>query len=212
MVVKVEKIRVDILGLSTSSISSGAYALILQEVDGEQRRLPIVIGAFEAQAIAMELEGIKPPRPQTHDLLKSILEAFAVNVQEVVIHDLQDGTFYANIILDDGTIIDARPSDAIALAVRTHAPIYVLESVLEEAGFLPEMDEDLEEDEDEADFEEYSTRPQAYEREDQPLSELERLQRRLQKAIEEEDYELAAKIRDQIKQLEENQSSSNKGN
>jgi len=152
----VNKVRVEILGLSTSSFSSGAYALILQETNPPQRRLPIIIGAFEAQAIAMELENVKPPRPQTHDLLKSLLEAFDVTVQEVIIHDLQDGTFYAHIVLDDGTVIDSRPSDAIALAVRTQSPIYVMDHVLEEAGFLPESEEELEEEEEEDEF--YSLR------------------------------------------------------
>ncbi len=207
-----DKVQVEILGLSTSSFSSGAYALILQEINPPQRRLPIIIGAFEAQAIAMELEKVKPPRPQTHDLLKSLLEAFDVTVQEVIIHDLQDGTFYAHIVLDDGTVIDSRPSDAIALAVRTHSPIYVMDHVLEEAGFLPESEEELEEEEED---EFYSLRSEAeaiYEEEKEPESELERLRRKLQKAIEEEDYELAAQLRDQIKRLEEDQSSSEQSN
>ncbi len=207
-----DKVQVEILGLSTSSFSSGAYALILQEINPPQRRLPIIIGAFEAQAIAMELEKVKPPRPQTHDLLKSLLEAFDVSVQEVIIHDLQDGTFYAHIVLDDGTVIDSRPSDAIALAVRTHSPIYVMDHVLEEAGFLPESEEELEEEEED---EFYSLRSEAeaiYEEEKEPESELERLRRKLQKAIEEEDYELAAQLRDQIKRLEEDQSSSEQSN
>ena len=207
-----DKVQVEILGLSTSSFSSGAYALILQEINPPQRRLPIIIGAFEAQAIAMELEKVKPPRPQTHDLLKSLLEAFDVTVQEVIIHDLQDGTFYAHIVLDDGTVIDSRPSDAIALAVRTHSPIYVMDHVLEEAGFLPESEEELEEEEED---EFYSLRSEAeaiYEEEKEQESELERLRRKLQKAIEEEDYELAAQLRDQIKRLEEDQSSSEQSN
>jgi len=208
----VDKVQVEILGLSTSSFSSGAYALILQEINPPQRRLPIIIGAFEAQAIAMELEKVKPPRPQTHDLLKSLLEAFDVTVQEVIIHDLQDGTFYAHIVLDDGTVIDSRPSDAIALAVRTHSPIYVMDHVLEEAGFLPESEEELEEEEEDEFYSLRSETEAIYEEEKEPESELERLRRKLQKAIEEEDYELAAQLRDQIKRLEEDQSSSEQSN
>ncbi len=207
-----DKVQVEILGLSTSSFSSGAYALILQEINPPQRRLPIIIGAFEAQAIAMELEKVKPPRPQTHDLLKSLLEAFDVTVQEVIIHDLQDGTFYAHIVLDDGTVIDSRPSDAIALAVRTHSPIYVMDHVLEEAGFLPESEEELEEEEEDEFYSLRSETEAIYEEEKEPESELERLRRKLQKAIEEEDYELAAQLRDQIKRLEEDQSSSEQSN
>lgn len=112
------KIQVDIIGISTSPSSNGAYALILQETHGN-RRLPIVIGAFEAQAIALEMENIHPPRPMTHDLMKSTIEALGASLVEVTINDLNDGTFYAQLILDStGVEIDSRPSDAIALAVR----------------------------------------------------------------------------------------------
>ncbi len=202
-----DKVRVEILGLSTSSFSSGAYALILQEVAPPQRRLPIIIGSFEAQAIAMELEKVKPPRPQTHDLLKSFLEALDLTLQEVLIYDLKDGTFYAHIILDDGTVIDSRPSDAIALAVRTQSPIYVAEDIMAEAGILPESEEDLEEEEEEEPYG-IPTEFEEPEYEEEPESEIERLRRKLEKAIEEEDYELAAQLRDQIKRLEEEEDES----
>ncbi|MBI1806414.1 MAG: bifunctional nuclease family protein, partial [Ignavibacteria bacterium] len=134
-----EKIQVDILGLSTSPASGGAYALILKEVNGN-RRLPIIIGAFEAQSIALEMEGIKPPRPLTHDLIKNILETMGADLAEITISELRDGTFYAKLSFDSQEI-DARPSDAIALAVRFGAPIYVAEKVMEEAAFLPENEE-----------------------------------------------------------------------
>ena len=112
-----DKVQVEILGISTSPASNGAYALILRETAGA-RRIPIIIGGFEAQAIALEMEGIKPPRPLTHDLLKNIVESLSATITEVNIHDLKDGTFYASIILNGETEIDSRPSDAIAVAIR----------------------------------------------------------------------------------------------
>ena len=111
--------------------TGGAYAILLKEVEGS-RRLPIIIGAFEAQAIALEMEGIKPPRPLTHDLLKTIVDNLGANVVEILVNELKDNTFYAKIILEVSGLtneIDARPSDAIALAVRTFAPIYIAESL-----------------------------------------------------------------------------------
>ena len=135
----------DILGLSTSPSSGGAYALILNEIEGH-RRLPIIIGTFEAQAIALELEHIKPPRPMTHDLLRNIIQSFSTFVKQIFINDLKDGTFYAEIIYDfDGQEIhqDARPSDAIALAIRFNAPIFVSRDVLEEAGIVTEDGDDV---------------------------------------------------------------------
>ena len=137
-----ELIQVDIFGLSLSStVSGGGYAIILKEVSGE-KRLPIIIGQFEAQAIALELEGIKPPRPLTHDLLKNIIELLGYNVECVIIYDLRDSTFYAKIKFDIPTIddIDARPSDAIAVALKFGAPIYVSVSIMEEIGFIQEYE------------------------------------------------------------------------
>ena len=133
-----EKVQVDILGLSTSPSSGGAYALILKEMNGN-RRLPIIIGAFEAQSIALEMEGIKPPRPLTHDLMKNIIDTFGVSLQDVYINELRDGTFYAKITIEgvsDSQEVDSRPSDAIALAVRYGVPIFVAEEVLNEAGIV----------------------------------------------------------------------------
>ncbi len=190
----------DILGLSTSPSSGGAYALILNEIEGH-RRLPIIIGTFEAQAIALELEHIKPPRPMTHDLLRNIIQSFSTYVKQIFINDLKDGTFYAEIIYDfDGQEIhqDARPSDAIALAIRFNAPIFVSKDVLDEAGIVTENgDEVLGE---KTGIEEKM--------EEQPLRELSEednriktLQKDLETAIAKEDYEKAAKLRDEIKKM-----------
>jgi bifunctional DNase/RNase len=200
-----KKVRVEVVGIASTE-SNGAYALILKEVGGE-RRLPIIIGSFEAQAIALELEGMRPPRPMTHDLLKSVIEALDSNLTEVCIHDLRDGTFYAYLLLDDGEIeVDARPSDAIALALRCEAPIYVSEEVMEEAAVLPsaleERSEEGDAEEEDEDFFERLKRHSAEEsRPSQPKDQLQRLQQQLQKAIEEEDYERAARIRDEIRRL-----------
>ncbi len=202
-----KKVRVEVAGIASTE-SNGAYVLILKEVGGE-RRLPIIIGAFEAQAIALELEGMRPPRPMTHDLLKNVLEALDSSLTEVCIHNLRDGTFYAYLLLDDGEIeVDARPSDAIALALRCEAPIYVSEDVMEEAAVLPsgteEQHEEEEPEEEEEDFFERLKRRSAEESRaasQQPKDQLQRLQQQLQKAIELEDYERAARIRDEIRRL-----------
>jgi bifunctional DNase/RNase len=210
-VTTVSKVQVEIIGISTSPSSNGAYALILQESNG-QRRLPIVIGAFEAQAIALEMEGIRPPRPMTHDLMKSTIESLGATLVEVVINDLNDGTFYAQLILDNtGVEIDSRPSDAIALAVRFQAPIFVSDEVLNDAGFVAEGDlaGEADDDDDEEDEILRSSRQSEppeqkitkEERNAEPLSKLEILKQELEKAIAQEDYEKAAILRDEITQL-----------
>ncbi len=192
-----EKIQLVVLGLSASPASSNAYALILKEVDGN-RRLPIIIGAFEAQAIALEMEGVVPPRPMTHDLVKSIIDAFNITLTEVYINELRDGTFFAKLLFDDSGIeIDARPSDAIALAVRCNTPIYVEAQILNETGILPQGEEQDMDEEDEGELQFLKKeKPQA-----KPSSKLEQLQQQLDKAIQDEDYENAAKIRDEIKKI-----------
>ncbi|MCU0426075.1 MAG: DUF151 domain-containing protein [Candidatus Kapabacteria bacterium] len=206
------KIQIEILGISTSPSSNGAYALILQESDG-QRRLPIVIGAFEAQAIALEMEGIRPPRPMTHDLMKNAIETLGASLVEVIINDLNDGTFYAQLILDTTSVeIDARPSDAIALAVRFQAPIYVSEEVINEAGFIPDATsgEEGDDDDDETDTllrgsrdDDEDTLPSRSEPKQapKPKTRLEALKLELDKAIAQEDYERAATLRDEIAEL-----------
>ncbi|MGV3762723.1 bifunctional nuclease domain-containing protein [Parapedobacter sp.] len=135
-----KKIKLDIVGLSYSQTQSGAYALVLGEVTG-RRRLPIIIGGFEAQAIAIEIEKMKPSRPLTHDLFKAFAETYHIRIDEVIIYNLVDGIFYAKILFNDGhkqTEIDARTSDAIALAVRFKAPVYTYEFILASAGIVIE--------------------------------------------------------------------------
>jgi bifunctional DNase/RNase len=192
--------RVDIIGLSTSPSSGGAYALVLGEVEGN-RRLPIIIGAFEAQAIALELEKIQPPRPMTHDLLRDTFEELDVEVTEVVIDELREGTFFAKIrYRHDGEEhqLDSRPSDAVALAVRVDAPIYVAPMVLDEAGIVAEDESGISSITQQAE-----EAPAGGEEEEQGGTELERKQKQLEKAVEEEDYERAADLRDEIQRLKQ---------
>jgi len=190
----IDRILVDIVGLTTSPTSGGAYALILREADG-LRRLPIIIGAFEAQSIALEMEGIKPPRPLTHDLVKNILDSVGSSLSEVVINDLRDGTFFAHLNVDSQEI-DSRPSDAIALAVRFGVPIFVNENVMDEASFIPE---------DEPNKPSASNPSRQRTQRDTGLKSMENLVNRLNDAITREDYELAAKIRDEIKRTQTQQ-------
>ncbi len=194
----------DILGLSTSPSSGGAYALILNETEGK-RRLPIIIGTFEAQAIALELENIKPPRPMTHDLMRNIIQSFDTFVKEVYINELKEGTFYAQIVYDnngDSLTQDSRPSDAIALAIRFNAPIFVSDHIIEEAGI--ESDPHTEQQEDDAAVAGTES-PSAHSGEASPPtsreSRIKMLEKKLTTAIAEEDYEKAAKIRDELNRL-----------
>lgn len=198
--------RVDIIGLSTSPSSGGAYALVLGEVEGN-RRLPIIIGAFEAQAIALELEKIQPPRPMTHDLLRDTFEELEVEVTEVVIDELREGTFFAKVRYrhnGDEHQLDSRPSDAVALAVRVDAPIYVAPMVLDEAGIVAEDESGI------SSITQQAEEASAGEEEETGGTELERKQKQLEKAVEEEDYERAAELRDEIQQLEQEEQEQNK--
>lgn len=191
--------RVDIIGLSTSPSSGGAYALVLGEVEGN-RRLPIIIGAFEAQAIALELEKIQPPRPMTHDLLRDAFEAMEVEVTEVVIDELREGTFFAKVRYrhnGDEHQLDSRPSDAVALAVRVDAPIYVAPMVLDEAGIVAEDESGI------SSITQQAEEENSGEEEEPAGTELERMQKQLEKAVEEEDYERAAELRDEIERLQQ---------
>ncbi len=190
-----QKVQCEILGLSSSPSTGGAYAILLREI-GAARRLPIIIGAFEAQAIALEIEGIKPPRPLTHDLLKHMIDNLGATIIEIIIDELRENTFYAKIVLEVSGLtneVDARPSDAIALAVRARSPMYVAESVMEAAAFIPS---------EETEGEEKQSEP--HEQEEVPKTkeaQLAALQDKLRKAIETEEYERAAKIRDDIQKL-----------
>jgi bifunctional DNase/RNase len=191
----VDRVQVDILGLSTNPASGGAFALILKEVNGP-RRLPIIIGASEAQSIALEMEGIKPPRPLTHDLIKNIITSFGAELQEITIDELRDGTFYAKLNIDNQAI-DSRPSDAIALAVRYGVHIYVAAAVMDEAAFVPE-----EEDEEGEPAPEVSPeKKQEAKAKPKPKTKLEQLQMQLKEAVEKENYEKAAQLRDEIQRL-----------
>lgn len=196
-----DKIKLEILGLSSSQSQSGSFALVLGEV-GSNRRLPIIIGMFEAQAIAIEIEKIIPNRPMTHDLFKSFANSFNFNVKEVIISDLKEGVFFAKIICDDGintTEIDARPSDAIAIGLRFNAPFYTYETILSEAGIVLS-----EEGEEEKEQSQVKTKKESSSSSKKPFNEqlkdlsYEKLQEMLSKAIEKEDYERAAKIRDEM--------------
>ena len=197
-------VRLNIKGISYSQTQNGAYALILSEIDGD-RKLPIVIGAFEAQSIAIALEKeIKPPRPLTHDLFKNFADRFEIVVKQVIIHKLVDGVFYSSLICErDGIeeIIDARTSDAIALALRFKAPIFTYKNILDKAGIYlkvnPKEDEDEEGDNllmDEVLAEEIESKSV----ESYKGKTLEELHQLLEQAVANEDYETAARIRDEI--------------
>ncbi len=213
-----EKIEVEVVGLSANAGRNGAFALILKEIAG-WRRLPILIGSFEAQAIALPLEGTKPPRPLPHDLIKSFCENLGATIVEVFIDELKDSTFYAKITLEYSSItteIDSRPSDAIALAVRTGAPIFVSSDVMDLAAYKPsdvpdylDQSSDSEEDEDsefELDLNEHKKDDSNENLNKETINlpketQIASLQELLRQAIEKEDYERAAKLRDEINKL-----------
>ncbi len=194
-----DKLQVDILGLSTSPHTNGAYALILYEVEGK-RKLPIIIGGFEAQAIALKLENIKPPRPFTHDLFKTIAETFSLAVKEVFIDELHNETFYAKVVCEmngESHEIDARPSDAIAIAVRFGAPIFVSEEIMNEAGIKEEQPQEEDAEPAETGTEEEVPEETMGKAESSLLD----LQKMLDDAINREDYEEAARLRDEINRV-----------
>ncbi|MGB5941727.1 MAG: bifunctional nuclease family protein [Leeuwenhoekiella sp.] len=197
-------VRLNIKGISYSQTQNGAYALILSELGGD-RKLPIVIGAFEAQSIAIALEKeISPPRPLTHDLFKNFADRFSIMVRQVIIHKLVDGVFYSSIICErDGTeeIIDARTSDAISLALRFDAPIFTYKNILDKAGiFLHGQDRPDKEDEIEKMVADEFAPQKKAPRSKSDLSNytLKQLNTMLDKAVDAEDYEAAAKVRDEI--------------
>lgn len=201
-----EKIELDIVGLSYSQTQSGAYALVLGEKEGK-RRLPIIIGGFEAQAIAIELEDMTPSRPLTHDLFKSFADSFEIKINEIIIYNLVEGIFYAKLMCEQNgeeTEIDTRTSDAIALAVRFKCPIYTYEFILSSAGII--LEEEMKEEKDEKDkvaevkAKEEEKEEKALEKGNISYSKLsiKKLKELLEKAIESENYEEASRIRDEI--------------
>ena len=193
-----DKIRLEILGLSSSQSQTGSFALVLGEMNGN-RRLPIIIGMFEAQAIAIEIERITPNRPMTHDLFKSFAHNFGFEVKEVLISDLKEGVFFAKLICGDEikTIeIDSRPSDAIAIGIRFGVPIYTYESVLAEAGIV--LTDDSGEESEELAIKEETVAAAPTSNDDLKDYTTDKLQTMLTDALAKEDYEGAAKIRDEI--------------
>ena len=192
-----EKVRLDIVGLSYSQTQSGSCALVLGEVNG-RRRLPIVIGGFEAQAISIEIEKMTPTRPLTHDLFKTFAECYGINLQEVIIYNLVGSIFYAKLICFDGkktTEIDCRTSDAVALAVRFECPIYTYEFILASAGTLTEGNESTHLEDLTTEIQSTLLQPATAN-----LTKLstEELQKNLEKALAQEAYEKAATIRDEL--------------
>ena len=197
-------IKLTIKGISYSQTQSGAYALVLSEMEGK-RTLPIIIGAFEAQSIAIALEKeIRPPRPLTHDLFKTFSERFHITVKQIIIHKLVDGIFFSSLVCErDGVeeIIDTRTSDAIAIAVRFLAPIYTYENILDKAGIYLKVEEEisikeiLEPETIHVNLEETdSTKHES----DFSVFTIKELQQQLNDAVLNEDYETAAKVRDEI--------------
>ena len=199
------KIKLNVLGISYSQTQSGAYALVLSEEEGN-RRIPIIVGGFEAQAIAIELEGLAPPRPLTHDLFKNFSETYGIRILEVNISKLEEGVFFASILCDNGdrqVTLDARTSDAIALALRFKCPIFTTDEIMEKAGIVLDFEKgssleqtDIpEEQEIEAPAENPKKRtilPNLSE------SSMEDLRSLLAEAVSKEDYEQASEIRDEI--------------
>jgi hypothetical protein len=224
----VDKIKLEILGLSSSQSQIGSFALVLGEKDGN-RRLPIIIGGSEAQAIALEIENIKPNRPMTHDLMLSLTQTFGITLQEVVISDLKEGVFFARLMMEQNgetKEIDSRPSDAIAIAVRHQAPIYTYENILEEAGIVIKEGEEEEEAaessggsgasasatsvQSRSSEEAMQSSEEEIPKDPSQLSDLKRAQlvkkltRQMDEAINNEEYEKAARLRDEIDRLDPN--------
>lgn len=202
-----KKIKLEILGLSSSQSQTGSFALVLGETEGN-RRLPIIIGMFEAQAIAIEIEKIVPNRPMTHDLFKAFANSFHFHVEEIIISDLKEGVFFAKIVCSDGlkkSEVDARPSDAIAVGLRFDAPIFTYENILAEAGIVLTDEEDDEEKEKEREKAEPPAekkvkvkKESSKKGDDYKSYSVEKLNELLKDTIEKEDYERAAKLRDEL--------------
>jgi len=194
-----DKIKLNVLGISYSQTQTGAYALVLTEEEGE-RRIPIIIGGFEAQSIAIQLEGLKPPRPLTHDLFHNFALTFKINLKEVIIYKLEEGVFYSKLICNNGgedVTIDARTSDAVALALRFKCPIYTTEEILSKSGIVIDLEQDkgTGEVKSEKKTKKTTTKGSTQKYKDMDLEELEGL---LEEAVKNEEYEKASAIRDEI--------------
>ncbi len=194
-----DKIKLNVLGISYSQTQTGAYALVLTEEKGE-RRIPIIIGGFEAQSIAIQLEGLKPPRPLTHDLFHNFALTFKINLKEVIIYKLEEGVFYSKLICNNGgedVTIDARTSDAVALALRFKCPIYTTEEILSKSGIVIDLEQEKAagETKSEKKTKKTTTKGSTQKYKDMDLEELEGL---LEEAVKNEEYEKASSIRDEI--------------
>lgn len=191
------KVKLNVLGISYSQTQSGAYALVLSEEEGK-RRIPIIIGGFEAQSIAIQIEGLTPPRPLTHDLFLNFSKSYAIEIVEVQIYKLEEGVFFSKLHCDNGkkeVYIDARTSDAIALALRFKCPIYTTEEIIEKAGIILEFDGT----EEEVEKTPISEKKENYDSTLFSKMSLAELKAVLEEAVLNEDYEKASKIRDEIK-------------
>jgi bifunctional DNase/RNase len=194
------KIKLNVLGISYSQTQTGAYALVLAEENGK-RRIPIIVGGFEAQAIAIQLEGLKPPRPLTHDLFLNFARTFKINLLEVTVYKLEEGVFYSKLTCDNGRQIieiDARTSDAIALALRFKCPIYTTEEIMRKSGIILDFEKEAQP--------RTKSQPRTRKMEvedDLPNEELNKISSQelktlLDEAIKEENYERASLIRDEL--------------
>ena len=199
------KIKLNVLGISYSQTQSGAYALVLSEEEGN-RRIPIIVGGFEAQAIAIELEGLAPPRPLTHDLFKDFAQSYGIRILEVNIHKLEDGVFFASILCDNGDTqitLDARTSDAIALALRFKCPIYTTEDIIEKAGIVLDFEKGSDLEAPKITEEKIvETPPEKVKKRtilpDLSGTSMDELRSLLADAVSQEDYERASEVRDEI--------------
>jgi len=198
------RIKLNVLGISYSQTQTGAYALVLAEEDGE-RRIPIIIGGFEAQAIAIQLEGLKPPRPLTHDLFLNFSISFGIKLKEVMIYKLEEGVFYAQLVCNNGgkdITIDARTSDAIALALRFKCPIYTSEEIIKKSGIVIDIDDDSPTTVEKEQTVSTSGHEDTTSYQDFSMEELEEM---LNEAVNNEAYEKASLIRDEIQRRNKSQ-------